>query len=575
MSQRAPSRRRKSVFATIIPLVVILATLAGLVVDFIQLGPIGQNSAQAAPEARSIPYTDINPYGVNVFLQKEVEDWKKEKTLQMIKDAGIGWIKQEFPWNEIEFKKGYFFDDKWGKNSWEKYDNIVALAEKYNLQIIARIDRAPDWARPSGSNAGAPPTDYQDYADFVKAFVDHYKGRIRYLQIWNEPNLHDEWLEGTPVDPARYTDMLKSAYEAAKAADPTIVILSAPMAMTTENDPGRRNLNELIYIDEMYQAGAKDYFDIMSANGYGLEYAPDAPADPNVLNFQRVSLIHDIMKKYGDDGKAVWLNEYGWNASPADMSPEKLIWRRVTEQQQADYTVQGIEQGRKDWPWLGVVAIWYFRQVGDITPAQSEYYFGMVDPEFMTRPVYNAVKDAATKLRVAETGLYQESNPAITKTGTWINGANQQVYGKTFIRSSEPGAKLTFKFKGTDLNLLTRVGPDGGIAYVTIDGKSDGANALKKDAQGRAYIDLYSKEKKWQQEIAITSGLGAQFPTTEHTFTLEVAPTANPESSGTNVVVDALGVANNRSFTLFYGIAGGLIVVMLAAAAWWRLALRP
>jgi hypothetical protein len=358
-----------------------------------------------------IPDTDVNPYGVNTFFSKEVEDWKKERTMQMIQQAGIGWIKQEFEWDQIEFKKGYFYDDKFKKSAWQKYDQIVDLAAKYNVKIVARLDRAPDWARPANSNPGAPAKNYQDYADFVAEFVKHYKGKINYLQIWNEPNLHDEWLEGTPVDPKKYTEMLKLAYQAAKKADPNIKIMSAPLAMNVENFPDRKNLSELIYLDEMYQAGAKQYFDILPANGYGLEFEPEAKPDPKVLNFRRVELLHDIMVKYGDSNKAVWFNEYGWNASPASFPPDKLIWRRVTEQQQADYTVRGIQYAKQNWPWAGVVFIWYFRQVGDIPKDRSDYYFQMVTPEFEPKPVYNSVKKAALDY-LTSTG--QKTPPPVT-----------------------------------------------------------------------------------------------------------------------------------------------------------------
>lgn len=411
-------------------LLVILAQLLAASV-FVAM-PEATNAAPAA----AIPDTDVNPYGVNTFFSKEVEDWKKERTMQMIQQGGMGWIKQEFEWDQIEFKKGYFTDDKFKKSAWQKYDQIVDLAAKYNVKIVARVDRAPEWARPAKSNAGAPPQNYQDYADFVAAFVQHYKGKISYLQLWNEPNLHDEWLEGTPVDPKKYTALLKAGYEAAKKADPSIRVMSAPLAMNVENFPDRRNLSELIFLEEMYQAGAKNYFDILPANGYGLEFAPEAKPDPKVLNFRRVELLHDIMVKYGDTNKAVWFNEYGWNASPATFSPDKLIWRRVTEQQQADYTTQGIKYARQNWPWAGVVFIWYFRQVGDIPKERSDYYFQMVTPEFEPKPVYNAVKKDALALLVQQgkptpAPITPASAPKPTSTGAAGAGTAIPTAGTT------------------------------------------------------------------------------------------------------------------------------------------------
>src|SRR4030042_974773 len=76
---------------------------------------------------------------------------------------------------------------------WAKYDKMVDMAAKYGLQIIARLDRPPAWARPTPSSGRGPVDNYSDYGDFVFSFVQRYQGRIRYLQIWNEPNLWYEW----------------------------------------------------------------------------------------------------------------------------------------------------------------------------------------------------------------------------------------------------------------------------------------------------------------------------------------------------------------------------------------------
>ena len=101
----------------------------------------------------------------------------------------------------------------------------------------------------------------------------------------------------------------------------------------------------------------------------------------------------------GDTGKAVWINEYGWNASPAYFKArgDTLIWQRVSEEEQAAFTVRGIQKARSDWPWAGPLCIWYFRQVGTSSPERSDYYFRMVDPDFSVRPLYEAIKALAGK----------------------------------------------------------------------------------------------------------------------------------------------------------------------------------
>lgn len=371
---------------------ILAATAASLAV-----AACGPFRGEDEPEIeRTIPEARVNPWGANAFLHKEVEYWKKEKTFEMARDAGIKWIKQQFPWEEIEqSRKGEFFDQTWQKPSWQKFDEIVDLAEQFGLQLIVRVDRSPAWARQADAAPEAPPANFADFGDFLAILAERYKGRISHYQLWNEPNLAHEW--GTPPNPKGYVDLLGIGYQRIKEVDASIKVLTAPLAITLERSP--RAMVELDYLEEMYQHGAAAYFDIMSANAYGLEFPPSAEPDPNVLNFRRVELLRNIMEQNNDSEKAVWFNEYGWNASPPDMAAEKLIWRRVKEEEQAAWTVEGVRYGRSHWPWAGVFCIWYLRQVGDIPPTSSEYYFRMVDPEFTPRLVYKEVKDNAEKIK--------------------------------------------------------------------------------------------------------------------------------------------------------------------------------
>ena len=89
-------------------------------------------------------------------------------------------------------------------------DRAVGLAEKNGIEIICRLDNPPAWSRADGDARGTliPPDDYADYGDFVHAVVSRYRGRIRYYQIWNEPNLVREW--GT-VSASAYTALLEVA----------------------------------------------------------------------------------------------------------------------------------------------------------------------------------------------------------------------------------------------------------------------------------------------------------------------------------------------------------------------------
>src|SRR4029079_2396392 len=207
-----------------------------LLASTVELPSLRLPSAAARVEPaplRTIPDTDLNPYGANFCLQYEAEPWKVDKTLQMAQEAGLSWVKQHFPWEDIELRKGKFWNDQLNKSTWEKYDRIVDTAHKHGLEIIARLDRPPSRARQDNSIAEAPPDDFDDYGDFVAAVVERYKGKIRYYQLWNEPNIYPEG-GNRAVAPVASPRLLQIGYQRAKAVDPNVRILSAPLAQTLE-----------------------------------------------------------------------------------------------------------------------------------------------------------------------------------------------------------------------------------------------------------------------------------------------------------------------------------------------------
>ncbi len=358
-------------------------------------------SSLTRPQPDTRPYvpvshTGVCPFGVNVFLEQEVEPEKRELSLQMISEAGFKWIRQEFPWEDIEIHGQGDFEDRRHepyRSAWAKYDNIVELAEKYDVSIIARLSNPPAWSRAAGDEIGAyaPPDDYTDFGDFVSAVVSRYKGRIKYYQIWNEPNIYPEWGE-QPVDPEAYTELLKIGYTRAKEADPDCVIISGALASTIELGP--RNLNDFIFLQRMYDAGAGDYFDILAMQGYGLWSGPyDRRMRPRVINFSRPLYTRDIMVKNGDETKPIWISEMNWNAVPADFPAKPYGY--VTEEQQARYVVEAYKRAQAEWPWVGVVNFWFFKRPSEAEKNQAWYYFRMVKPDFTPLPVYDAVKEYA------------------------------------------------------------------------------------------------------------------------------------------------------------------------------------
>lgn len=343
-----------------------------------------------------IQYADVNPYGINTFLQNEVELSKRERQVQLIAEAGFHWIRQEFQWEDIEVHgKGDYVDrrnDPDGVDAWTKYDHIVDMAEEYGLEIIARLSNPPAWSRTLGDAGGAlaPPDDITDYGDFVDAVVSRYAGRVKFYQVWNEPNIYPEWGEA-PVDPEAYTELLCLAYSRAKEADPEAVILSGALAPTLALD--ERNFNDLVFLQRMYDAGAGDCFDILSMQGYGLWSGPtDHRQRPTMINYARNVLVRDMMVQNDDENKAIWISEMNWNPVPDEVLTQGT-YGQVTVEQAARYAPLAYQRAREEWPWVGVINFWFFKRASDAEKDQEWYYFRMAEPDFTLLPVYSTMQE--------------------------------------------------------------------------------------------------------------------------------------------------------------------------------------
>ena len=414
-----------------------------------------------------VPYTDMPPFGVNTFFEQEVEEAKIRKGMELIRDAGFKFIRQEFPWEDLEQpRKGEFWDTKFNKSTWEKYDRLIALADEYDLEIIARLDHPPAWTRADGHARGffAPPDNYDDYGDFVHAVVSRYRGKIKFYQLWNEPNIYPEWGE-QDVNANDYTRLLKIGYERAKQVDPNVVIISAGLAQTLETGP--RNVSDLIFLQQMYDAGAKNYFDILAVMNYGLFTGPgDHRADPTRTNFSRPVLLREIMVKNGDVNKPMWAMEIGWNALPPSF--ENAPYGRVTEQQQAKYATQAYERAQTEWGWMGVMNYWFFKRAYDNERAQPFYYFRLFDPDFTPRPAYDAIKHYTPAARWLGKGFHQETHWTLEYLGDWRMGDyGERVTEKYAI--GIPNDILQFAFHGNAAELALAPNPYYGVIEARID----------------------------------------------------------------------------------------------------------
>jgi hypothetical protein len=250
---------------------------------------------------------------VHTRLTDEVEEYKIQQTLHMVREMGASTIVEFFPWPYIEIEPGQY--------DWEHPDRIIKHAQNQGLRVIARLGLVPPWAQTDPDVTTPtlnylPDSQFEAFATFVGAFAARYRGRVNHLIIWNEPNLNFEW-GGRRPDPVAYTRLLRLSYVAAHAANPGIVVMSAALSPTLAPPGGAQGgWDDLDYLRLMYENGAADYFDAMAVHNYPFIYPPQAEPDRGVLNFRRIELWREIMLSYGDSAKPMYITETGWNDHP-------------------------------------------------------------------------------------------------------------------------------------------------------------------------------------------------------------------------------------------------------------------
>jgi polysaccharide biosynthesis protein PslG len=334
--------------------------------------------------------TRIPVMGVHTRLTDEVEEWKIQRTLEMVREMGAPWVVEYFPWA--------YHEPRPGRYDWRRADLIVDHALAQGLTVIARIDFVPEWARPADTTFRYLDADhYGDYARFVAAFAAHFAGRVGHIIIWNEPNLAFEWGYRLP-DPEAYAELLCLTYREAKDANPEVQILAAGMAPTLAPPGSEWGMDDLIFLERLYEAGGGACFDGMAIHAYGLTFPPEEPPHPQEINFRRAELVHELMARYGDGDKPCYITEGGWNDHPR--------WTKaVRPYQRIEYTIRAYEWAQREWDWCEAVAMWAFRYPWPHKSYQDHFTF--VTPEFILKPIYVEVRHYAH----GEPYEYLESDP--------------------------------------------------------------------------------------------------------------------------------------------------------------------
>ena len=203
-----------------------------------------------------------------------------ETTARQMNQAGVKFVRMTLYWDIM------VNDPITYTNIWHDYGKIF---EKYNLIPVVVVHKNPtDFSFDNKEEA------YKAFADFMYSMVNEFKF-VRYWQLWNEMDVYATDIFGAKIVSLEeigknYVEMLKLTYPKIKEANPdAIVILGPPIHPE--------------FIENVYKAGGKDYFDIVSMHTY------DFPI--RWAYVQRGLQARSYMNKYGDTHKPLWNTEFG------------------------------------------------------------------------------------------------------------------------------------------------------------------------------------------------------------------------------------------------------------------------
>ncbi|HOJ32550.1 MAG TPA: cellulase family glycosylhydrolase [Candidatus Hydrogenedentes bacterium] len=249
--------------------------------------------------------------GINCDLVWEPKtDW--ERIINALNESGAECIRLPIRWCVVEPRQG-----EWNFSTVD--DAINAIPD--SVEILATLMSIPSWA--NGVNPDDcegwydtyPPKDLSDWEVFVKKVVDRYKGRIRHWEIWNEQNGVDFFRPRS--DASKYTELLKAAYLAVKQVDSDCQVVLGGLQMNGIIPSPWSAVKVSGYLEDLYKLGAQKYFDICNIHPYVL---PDEGAE------YMMQLIHDtlnLMEKYGDKHKPLWITEVGAGINDHDTAKDQ------------------------------------------------------------------------------------------------------------------------------------------------------------------------------------------------------------------------------------------------------------
>lgn len=232
--------------------------------------------------------------------------------LAQMRRAGVVWARNwALDWNEVEPRRGEFTWDEADRQlqhmqggGWQVLSLLPAFASaRWASELPADFDVPKTWrALREWAWLSAAPKDPALMADYIRAVVGRYKGKLRHWEFLNEPGTSTalpspyRGMPGYRYDAQTYLDLLQVASKAVREADPAAKLV------------GGFALEVLFRAPQFIRGGGLDLIDILSIHPYAFfEEAPEQ-------FIPQMRKLQALMAASPSGRKPIWVTEAGYYA---------------------------------------------------------------------------------------------------------------------------------------------------------------------------------------------------------------------------------------------------------------------
>ncbi len=168
-----------------------------------------------------------------------------EEASALCRKIGIQVIRDRMNWDQVEKKRGTFDPDF--------LDDSATIQHDAGLDVYQDFTSTPRWALSDNPPVKSLPDDPLDLYRVMENLTRHFRGRVDYWELWNEP-YHEASFLGRPDE---YVTYLKAAYLGCKAGNPDAVVLTCSF-----------NTIPTLWCKRVVENGALEYADIYNFHSY-------------------------------------------------------------------------------------------------------------------------------------------------------------------------------------------------------------------------------------------------------------------------------------------------------------------